>query len=38
MLKIIVSGCNGHMGQSVISLCAGMEDVEIPAGFNRTPV
>ena len=38
MLKIIVSGCNGHMGQSVISLCSGMDDVEIPAGFNRTPV
>ena len=38
MLKIIVSGCNGHMGQSVVNLCSGMEDVEIPCGFNRTPV
>ena len=37
MLKIIVSGCNGHMGQSVVNLCSGMEDVEIPCGFNRTP-
>lgn len=38
MLKIIVSGCNGHMGQSVISICSDIEDVEIVAGFNRTPV
>lgn len=38
MLKIIVSGCNGHMGQSVVNLCSGMDDVEIPCGFNRTPV
>ncbi len=37
MLKIIVSGCNGHMGQSVVRLCAGMEDVDIVCGFNRTP-
>ena len=38
MPKIIVSGCNGHMGQSVINICAGKEDMEIVAGFNRTPV
>lgn len=38
MPKIIVSGCNGHMGQSVVSICAGKEDMEIVAGFNRTPV
>lgn len=37
MPKIIVSGCNGHMGQSVVNLCSAMDDVEIPAGFNRTP-
>lgn len=37
MLKIIVSGCNGHMGQSVVGICSGMDDVEIPCGFNRTP-
>ena len=37
MLKIIVSGCNGHMGQSVVGICSGLEDVEIVAGFNRTP-
>ena len=38
MLKIIVSGCNGHMEQSVVNLCSGMDDVEIPCGFNRTPL
>lgn len=38
MLKLIVSGCNGHMGQEVISICSTMEDVEIVAGFNRTPI
>lgn len=38
MLKIIVSGCNGHMGQSVVGICSGLEDVEIVAGFNRTPI
>ena len=38
MLKIIVSGCNGHMRQSVIGLCSGMDEVEVCAGFNRTPV
>ena len=37
MLKIIVSGCNGHMGQSVVKLCSGMDDVETVCGFNRTP-
>ena len=38
MLKMIVSGCNGHMGQSVVNICSGMEDVEVVAGFNRTAV
>lgn len=37
MLKIIVSGCNGHMGRSVVNICAGMEGVEVVCGFNRTP-
>ena len=37
MLKIIVSGCNGHMGQSVVALCGGTDDIEVIAGFNRTP-
>lgn len=38
MLKMIVSGCNGHMGQCVVCGCEGLEGVEIVAGFNRTPV
>lgn len=38
MPKIIISGCNGHMGQSLVSICAGQEDMEIVAGFNRTPI
>ena len=37
MPKIIVSGCNGHMGQAVVKLAAEMEDVQISCGFNRTP-
>ena len=38
MQKIIVSGCNGHMGQSVVNICASKSDIKIVAGFNRTPV
>lgn len=38
MPRIIVSGCNGHMGQTVVSICAQKDDMEIVAGFNRTPV
>ncbi len=38
MPKIIISGCNGHMGQSVAAICAAAQGVEVAAGFNRTPV
>ncbi len=34
MLKIIISGCNGHMGRVVASLCAADPDVEVVAGFD----
>lgn len=34
MLKIIISGCNGHMGRVVAELCAGQPDVEVVAGFD----
>ncbi len=34
MLKIIISGCNGHMGRVVESLCAADPEVEIAAGFD----
>jgi len=38
MLKIIVSGCNGHMGQSTVNICGEKCDICVVAGFNRTPV
>lgn len=34
MLKIIISGCNGHMGRVVGSLCAADPNVEVAAGFD----
>ena len=34
MLKILISGCNGHVGRVVTDLCREAEDVEIAAGFD----
>lgn len=34
MLKIIISGCNGHMGRVVAELCEADPAVEIAAGFD----
>ena len=34
MLKIIISGCNGHMGRVVADLCAADPQVEVVAGFD----
>lgn len=34
MLKILISGCNGHMGQVVAQICRESGDVEIAAGFD----
>ena len=34
MLKIIISGCNGHMGRVVEALCASDPQVEVVAGFD----
>lgn len=34
MLKIIISGCNGHMGRVVEALCANDPTVEVCAGFD----
>ena len=34
MLKIIISGCNGHMGRVIESLCAADPAVEAVAGFD----
>ena len=36
MLKMIVSGCNGHMGQCVVCGCAELEGVEMSRLFVPT--
>jgi 4-hydroxy-tetrahydrodipicolinate reductase len=38
MPKIIVSGCNGRMGQTLTRLCAERKDLNIVAGFDQNPV
>ena len=32
--KIIISGCNGHMGQVVTSICNSDPQIEVVAGFD----
>ena len=34
MHKIIISGCNGHMGRVVEALCNADPDVRVVAGFD----
>ena len=34
MLKIIISGCSGHMGRVVESICAAEPAVQVAAGFD----
>lgn len=34
MLKIIISGCNGHMGRTVTEILRGAPDAEVVAGFD----
>lgn len=34
MFKVLISGCNGHMGQVVAQICREAGDVEIVAGFD----
>ena len=34
MLKIVISGCSGHMGRVVEQMCAADPDLEIAAGFD----
>lgn len=36
MLKIIISGCNGRMGQMLSKTCESFEDIEITAGIDIT--
>ena len=38
MPKIIISGCNGRMGQTITRLCAEKKDITIVAGFDINPV
>lgn len=38
MPKIIISGCNGKMGQNITRLCAEKKDITIVAGFDINPV
>lgn len=34
MLNLLISGCNGHMGQVVAQICREAEDVAVVAGFD----
>lgn len=34
MTKIIISGCNGRMGQTVTRLCSRRKDMQVVAGFD----
>ena len=34
MLKLIISGCNGHMGRTVAAIAAGDPEISIVAGFD----
>lgn len=38
MLKTIISGCNGRMGQTVSRICEGDSAVKVIAGFDLNPV
>lgn len=34
MISLVISGCNGHMGQVVESICSADGDIRITAGFD----
>ncbi|NCE64278.1 4-hydroxy-tetrahydrodipicolinate reductase [Pseudoflavonifractor sp. 524-17] len=34
MVKILISGCNGHMGRVVADICAAEADIEVVGGFD----
>lgn len=38
MLKMIISGCNGHMGRVVAGIVSGDPDIEVAAGFDINAV
>lgn len=33
-MKLVISGCNGHMGRVVEEICAGEADIEVVAGID----
>lgn len=37
MIRIILNGCNGRMGQVITNLTAGIDDMEVVAGVDVTP-
>lgn len=34
MVKVLISGCNGHMGRVVADICKARSDVEVVGGFD----
>ncbi len=38
MIKVIISGCNGRMGQAVSNICEEKENIKIVAGFDTKAV
>lgn len=38
MTNVIISGCNGKMGQVVTQMCAANPDITVVAGFDMNPV
>ena len=34
MTKVLISGCNGHMGKVVADICAEDPDIEVVGGFD----
>ena len=34
MAKVIISGCNGRMGQVITRMCSERKDMEVVAGFD----
>jgi 4-hydroxy-tetrahydrodipicolinate reductase len=37
MIKIIIHGCNGRMGQAIASVAAMESDIQIVAGIDKFP-
>ena len=37
MIRLIISGCNGHMGRSVAAIASGDPEISVVAGFDINP-